>query len=121
MYLSLVLPFAVAGLGLVALLMVLNLTVSVGTINGLIFYASIIQISESTGIFFFHWSIPVLSQFIAWLNLDLGIETCFYKEMTGYQKVWLQLFFLSTYGSSLSQLSFSVDTPNGCPIRLVAI
>ena len=93
LYLSLVLPFAVAGLGLVALLIVLNLTVSVGTINGLIFYASIIQISESTGIFFFHWSTPVLSQFIAWLNLDLGIETCFYKEMTAYQKVWLQFVF----------------------------
>ena len=92
LYLSLVLPFAVAGLGLIVLLMVLNLTVSVGTLNGLIFYASIIQISESTGIFF-HRSIPVLSQFIAWLNLDLGIEICFYKEMTGYQKVWLQFVF----------------------------
>ena len=92
-YLALIIPFAAAGCGLVALLMVLNLTVSIGTINGLIFYASIVKISESTGIFFPNGSIPVLSQFIAWLNLDLGIETCFYHGMTAYAKVWLQFVF----------------------------
>ena len=92
-YLALIIPFAVAGCGLVALLMVLNLTVSIGTINGLIFYASIVKISESTGIFFPNGPIPVLSQFIAWLNLDLGIETCFYSGMTAYAKVWLQFAF----------------------------
>ena len=92
-YLALIIPFAAAGFGLVALLMVLNLTVSIGTINGLIFYASIVKISESTGIFFQNGSIPVLSQFIAWLNLDLGIETCFYHGMTAYAKVWLQFVF----------------------------
>ena len=92
-YLALIVPFAAAGFGLVALLMVLNLTVSIGTINGLIFYASIVKISESTGIFFPNGPIPVLSQFIAWLNLDLGIETCFYHGMTAYAKVWLQFVF----------------------------
>ena len=92
-YLALIIPFAAAGFGLVALLMILNLTVSIGTINGLIFYANIVKISESTGIFFPNGSIPVLSQFIAWLNLDLGIETCFYHGMTAYAKVWLQFVF----------------------------
>ena len=87
-----IIPFVAAGFSLVIFLMGLNLTVSIGTINGLIFYASIVQISESTGIFD-HRSTPVLTQFIAWLNLDLGIETCLYKEMTAYQKVWLQFAF----------------------------
>ena len=32
--------------------------------------------------------------FIAWLNLDLGFEVCFYKTMMQYQKVWLQFGFL---------------------------
>ena len=73
--------------------MILNLTISIGTINGLIFYASIVKISESTGIFFPNGSILVLSQFIAWLNLDLGIKTCFYPGMTAYAKVWLQFVF----------------------------
>ena len=31
---------------------------------------------------------------IAWLNLDLGFEVCFYKSMTQYQKTWLELGFL---------------------------
>ena len=92
-HLALIIPFAAAGFGLVALLMVLNLTVSIGTINGLIFYASIVKISESTGIFFPSGSLPVLSMFIAWLNLDLGIETCFYHGMKAYHKVWLQFVF----------------------------
>ena len=91
-YLALLITFAAAGFGLVALLMVLNLTVSIGTINGLIFYASMVKISESTGVFP-NGPIPVLSQFIAWLNLDLGIEICFYPGMTAYHKVWLQFVF----------------------------
>ena len=92
-YLAFTVLYAAAGLGLVAVLMVFNLTVSTGTINGLIFYASIVKISEGIGIFFPYGSIPVLSQFIAWLNLDLGVETCFYKSMTAYHKVWLQFAF----------------------------
>ena len=31
--------------------------------------------------------------FIAWLNLDLGIETCFYDGMDTYGRVWLQFVF----------------------------
>ena len=92
-YLALIIPFAAAGFGLVALLMVLNLTVSIGTINGLIFYASIVKMGEQREIFFPNGSIPVLSQFIAWLNLDLGFETCFYPGMTAYAKMWLQFVF----------------------------
>ena len=41
-YLSLLLVFPLAGIALVAVLICLNLTVSVGTINGLILYANII-------------------------------------------------------------------------------
>ena len=32
--------------------------------------------------------------FIAWLNLDLGFEVCFYKSMTQHQKAWIQCGFL---------------------------
>ena len=90
-YLSLLLPFALAGFALTALLLVLNLTVSAGTINGLIFYANIVKLGEA--IFFVNGPIPVLSQFISWLNLDLGIETCFYHGMDSYVKTWLQFAF----------------------------
>ena len=31
--------------------------------------------------------------FISWLNLDLGIETCFFDGLSAYSKVWLQFVF----------------------------
>ena len=89
--LALIIPFALAGIALVVFLIALNLTVSVGTINGLIFYANIVKINET--IFFPNGPIPLLSQFISWLNLDLGIETCFFNGMNAYSNTWLQFAF----------------------------
>jgi len=37
--------------------------------------------------------INLFAVFIAWLNLDLGIETCFYDGMDEYAKSWLQFAF----------------------------
>ena len=34
-----------------------------------------------------------LSWFIAWINLDFGIETCFYNGLDAYVKTWLQFVF----------------------------
>ena len=90
-YLALIIPFAVAGIALVALLTSLNLTVSTGSINGLIFYANIVKIHET--VFFPNTSVPFLKQFIGWLNLDLSIPVCFYDGMTAYHKIWLQFVF----------------------------
>ena len=90
-YLALLLPFAILGILLVALILVLNMTRAVGTINGLIFYANIICASRS--IFFSGKESVPLKIFIAWINLDFGIETCFYNGMTSDAKVLLQLAF----------------------------
>ena len=90
-YLALIIPFGLAGITLVVFLIVLNLTVSVGTINGLIFYANVVKINET--IFFPNGPIPLISQFISWLNLDLGIETCFFNGMNAYSNTWLQFAF----------------------------
>ena len=83
---------ALAGIALVVLLIVLNLTVSVGTINGLIFYANTVRANHAT---FFPPSTAnsFLSWFIAWINLDLGIEACFYNGLDAYVKTWLQFVF----------------------------
>ena len=83
---------ALAGIALVVLLIVLNLTVSVGTINGLILYANIVRANHAT---FFppNTTNSFLSWFIAWINLDLGIETCFYNGLDAYVKTWLQFVF----------------------------
>ena len=81
-----------AGVVLVIFLLLFNLTVSVGTLNGLIFYANIIRASQA--IFYpAEISSSFLSVFIAWLNLDLGIETCFYDGLDAYAKTWLQFVF----------------------------
>ena len=89
-YLGLIVAFVFAGVALVLLLLVLRLTVAVGTINGLVFYANIFTKNSAT---FFSPHTNVLTVFIAWLNLDLGIETCFYNEMDAYAKAWLQFVF----------------------------
>ena len=97
-YLLLIIPFAFMGIALIVFLMFCNFTVSSGTINGLILYAFVIRLY--TEIYFPASSgttakvLDFLSVFIAWLNLDLGIETCFYNGMDSYSKVWLQFSFL---------------------------
>ena len=91
-YLLLIIPIAIAGLLLVLLMFVINLTVTDGTINGFIFYVNIISIN--TSVFF-----PSINQFtptysfVSLANLDLGIQTCFYNGMDDYAKMWLQLAF----------------------------
>ena len=90
--LSLVIAFAAAGIALVFFIKVLNLTVSQGTINGLIFYANIVG-AEQTMLFSSITYQKFLSVFIAWVNLDLGIETCFFDGMDAYTKAWLQFVF----------------------------
>ena len=90
-YLALILFFALAGVGLVALLLVLNVSVASGTINDLIFFANIVQANHSA--FFPVGMTNILTVFIAWLNLDYGIETCFYHGMTTYAYIWLQFLF----------------------------
>ena len=93
MYTSLLLFFLAAGIGLIALLLTLHMTVAAGAINGLILYANIVNVhrdlflpQEKTGV-------SPLSIFIAWVNLDFGIPTCFYDGLDAYWYAWLQYAF----------------------------
>ena len=90
-YLALIIVFAFAGIALVVFLFILKLTVAVGTINGLIFYANLVQVNSL--IFYRSMNTNILTVFISWLNLDVGIETCFYDGMDIYSKTWLQFVF----------------------------
>ena len=90
-YIFLLPVIALAGIVLVAVLMFFNLSVSVGIINGLLFYANMVKLNEA--FFFPNGSIPVVSQFISWLNLDLGIEVCLFDGLDGYWNTWLQFAF----------------------------
>lgn len=87
-----ILGSAIAGIGLVALLVGLNLTVSVGTINGLIFFANIVKLYEAS---FAQSQNTIIGVLISWLNMDMGIETCFYQGMDACGKIGLQFMFPS--------------------------
>ena len=90
-YISLILPFAMAGLFLVFFIKLLNLTISQGTINELIFYVNVI--SANKHLYYSQTNVNPMTLFIAWLNLDIGIETCFFNGLTAYSRTWLQFVF----------------------------
>ena len=92
-FLSLIVLFVLAGIGLIAILSVLHMTVASGTLNGIILYINIININRN--IFFPRPRIQMipLTLFVSWLNLDLGISTCFYDGLDMYQYSWLQYAF----------------------------
>ena len=89
----------------------LNLTVTQGMINGLIFYANVAWTYQS--ILFpkeveSSLVLAFLKTFIAWLNLDFGIQTCLVKGLDAFWKTWLQ--YISHFISgALLELSLSVQ------------
>ena len=88
---AVLISFFVSGILLVISILVLNLTVAVGTLNGIIFYANII--GANTSIFFPTANLRFLSILLSWLNLEVGFDACFYNGMDTYWKTWLQLAF----------------------------
>ena len=90
-YATLILLFVLVGIALITTIFLLRLTVSLGTLNGLFFYANIIQANHQA--FFPRATINIFTIFISWLNLDLGIETCFYDGMDIYAYSWFQFLF----------------------------
>ena len=88
------LVFGAAGIFLVFMILALNLNVTQGLINRLTFYANIVWAYkhilfplETQG------SIHFFKVFIAWFNLDFGIETCFLVGLNAFWKSWLQFLF----------------------------
>ena len=81
----------ISGLLLVTFLLSFNLTVAVGTLNGIIFYANIVFANRSI---LLPSSTPIfITIFISWLNLEIGFDTCFYDGLDTYWKTLLQLAF----------------------------
>jgi len=89
-WLLLVLACAVAGVLLVGLLFILNLTIVDGDIYGFLFYANLLSIYSSR-IFPPQHRLMYVPVLLA--NLDLGFEVCFYTGMTSYVTIWLQFLF----------------------------
>ena len=92
--LFLLILFAALGVLLILFLSVTNVTTATGMINALLYYANIVKFVELPNIaqndFLF---VRPFFGFIDWLNLDFGVETCFYDGLTIYAKTWLQFAF----------------------------
>ena len=126
--LALLIFFAAAGLLLVFFISAFNLTVTQGMINGLIFYANVLWahqgllFPQQTGANGVALTLMATGRtFIAWLNLDFGIQICFFNGLTAFWKTWLQylfpfytagLFFVGLrYFSKLAKLFGSRSVP----------
>ena len=88
---AILLSAIITGILLVTALLALNVTVAVGLINGFIFYANIV--AANSAVFFPSSETSFPTVFVAWLNLDLGIDVCFFDVLDTYSKTWLQLAF----------------------------
>ena len=61
-----------------------------GSVNGLIFYANVIGMNYRV---LFLEETSYLYTFLAWINLDLGINTCLFNGMDGFTETWLQFAY----------------------------
>ena len=88
---AIVIAALLAGILLVMFILLLNLTVAVGTLNGIIFYANILSIKNNT---FQQFSSPnIATVLVSWLNLEIGFDACFFDGMDAFSKSLLQLTF----------------------------
>ena len=71
-----------AGIVLVILILWLNITVAIGSLNGLLFYAN--MVSANRAVFLPYLQTNFITVFISWLNLELGIDVCYIDGMHGY-------------------------------------
>jgi len=78
--------FAVVGVLLIILLFLLNLTVANGDIYGFVAFVNTLSINSAKE---YSTKYAVVDLF----NLDLGIETCFYNDMTQHLATWLEFIF----------------------------
>ena len=90
---SLLLVFTLAGVALIASLLLVHMTVADGTINGLIFYANIVNTIKDTVFPLDKLPPNPITIFLSWLNLDFGIPICFYTGLDYYWYTWLQFVF----------------------------
>ncbi len=90
-YAALILLFLALGILLVVMISYLQITLTAGYLNGVLFYANIVSLYGPE-------LVPARPfdgrlAFSSFLSLSLGIETCFHDGMTALEKVWWQLSF----------------------------
>jgi len=92
-WLATIVLYAFLGILLLSVLYLLKFDVTLGVINGLIFFCNVMSINEEL---FFNTQISEFSflhVFISLINLDLGFPICFYDGMSQVAKTGLQFVF----------------------------
>ena len=115
-FVAIFLAAILAGVLLVTMLLVLNVTVADGLINGFIFYANTVAASGTVSFPSSEPSFPTL--FIAWLNLDIGFDVCLFPDLDAYTKTWLQLAF-PAYVISLVWIIIVISSHNSMFARQI--
>ena len=114
--------YALLGAAIVILLLILQLTVIQGTINGLIFYANILSVS--TYYLFGYKGAQWALIFVSLLNLEFGFAVCLYNGLDDITKailsisfpmyIWIiaiALVYASRYSYKFSQLTSQSAVP----------
>lgn len=87
--------FLLSGVLFVAILTVLNMTVTEGTINGLIFYTTVMYNYQQFSPNFNNSRLDrLLWTFVSFLNLEPSRAGCAYNGMTGYQFMWIRFGYI---------------------------
>ena len=89
--LAFLIMFFLAGIILVFFIKFLNITIANGVLSGVIFYVNIISVMGA--VVFTDDTTTPLTIFIAWMNLDWGIQSCFFDGYNAYWMTWLQYLF----------------------------
>jgi len=117
-----ILMYAVMGILLVVVLSILRLTVAVGSINGIIFFANILNFNTY---YFLQFSDTTwLNIFTSWLNLDLGFGFCLFEHMQPLHSTYLGfvvpiylwlivgvIIFISRYSQFIADLTGRSTVP----------
>ena len=94
-HLAFILFILLTGILLTVFLFICNLTVTTGTVNGIILYVNMVEMNSHL----FNLQERLVEPFLSYLtitNLGLCFEMCFFNGMDIYMKKWLQLAY-STY------------------------
>ena len=113
----------------VALLLLLQMTIAKGTINGLIFYANLLNVNTYTLLSGYSGSRWAIS-FIAFLNIELGFPVCLYNGLDELNKallsivlptyIWL-LAMVFVYASRCSRRLSTLTTQSAVPVLATMI
>ena len=97
----------VTGIALVIFILALNMTIAVGTFNGILFYANIVAAYSDT--YFLPFTAPnFVTLFISWLNLEIGFDICFFTNTEG-----------STFGDVAQPIAYKALLQLAFPVYVI--